>query len=50
MQLWVFLQFAFALVTAIGGMALIIDRLHIIERAEEQKLWKETREKIAAMR
>lgn len=50
MQLWALLQFAFALAAAISGFALIIGELHVIERAEEQKLWKELTERIAIIR
>lgn len=47
MQAWAILQFAFALVTAIGCFALIIGELHMIERAENEALWRQIREKIA---
>lgn len=50
MQPWVVLQFAFALAWVISCIALIIGRLHIIERAEEQNLWKELTEKITSIR
>lgn len=46
MEPWALLQFAFALATAVGGFALIISELHIMERAEEQKWRKELKEKI----
>ena len=49
MELWMTLQFAFALAFTIGCIALVIARLHIIERAEEQELWKELKEKITAI-
>lgn len=52
MQLWMVLQFAFALAVVIGIISLIIAKLHIIERAEDQKLWeqiKDLREKLAAL-
>lgn len=45
MQPLAYLQFAFALVVAIGWIALAIEQLHIIERVEEQELWKEVKEK-----
>lgn len=47
MESWTLLQFAFALATAISCFALIIGELHVIERAEEQELWEQAREKIA---
>lgn len=47
MQTWAVLEFAFALAVAIGIISLIIAELHIIERAEQQELWKGVREKIA---
>jgi len=47
---WALLQFAFALAVAIGCFAITLAELHVIERAEEQELWKEAREKIAAIR
>jgi len=50
MEVWVVLQFAFALAWVISCIALIIGRLHIIERAEEQKFWKELRENILSNR
>jgi hypothetical protein len=50
MQAWAALEFAFALATLIGGIALIIDRLHIIEKAEEQELWIQAKEKVASLR
>jgi hypothetical protein len=50
MQLWALLQFAFALAAVISGFALIIAKLHVIERAEEQELWKELTERIAIIR
>ena len=50
MQVWALLQFAFALAVTIGVFAIILGELHVIERAEEQELWKEAREKIAAIR
>lgn len=46
---WAFLQFAFALAAVISCFALIIGELHMVERAEEQELWKEARQKIAKM-
>jgi hypothetical protein len=46
MQAWMVLQFAFALATVISGIALIIGQLHMIERAEEQEWWRQTKEKI----
>ena len=49
MQVWMILQFAFALATVIGCIALIIGELHIIERAEEQELWSQLKEKIATI-
>jgi Na+-transporting methylmalonyl-CoA/oxaloacetate decarboxylase gamma subunit len=50
MQAWMVFQFAFALAVVISCLALVIGRLHIIERAEEQELWKEWKEKITAIR
>jgi len=49
MQLWALLEFAFALAVVISAFALIISELHIIERAEEQELWRELKEKVASM-
>ena len=48
MQAWAILQFAFALVTAIGCFALIIGELHMIERAEDEAAWTRLKEKIAS--
>ena len=50
MQLWALLQFAFALTVAIGSLAIILGELHIIERAEERKLWDEMQQKVAQIR
>lgn len=50
MQPWALLQFAFALASVISCIALIINKMHIIQRAEEQELWKELTEKIASTR
>lgn len=47
MQTWAVLEFAFVLTVVIGIMSLIINELHIVERAEEQELWNGVREKIA---
>jgi hypothetical protein len=49
MQPWAILQFSFALAWVIGFIALTINELHIMERAKEQELWEEAREKIAKM-
>ena len=45
MEAWMALQFAGALAAVISCLTLIIGKLHIIERAEEQKWWKEVTEK-----
>ena len=50
MQPWALLEFAFALATVISCIALIIGKLHIIERAEEQELWRQLKEKVASIR
>ena len=50
MQVWMLLHFAFALTAVISCIALIISQMHIIERAEDQELWKELKEKIASIR
>ena len=50
MQLWTLLEFAFLLATAIGCIALIIGKLHMIERAEEEHLWRQLRERVTSMR
>ena len=50
MQPWAILQFAFALAIVIGSIALIIGELHMIERAEDQKLWKQLKERVEAIR
>ena len=47
MQIWALLQFAGALAVVVSCIALIIGRMHIIERAEEHEWWKELTEKIA---
>ena len=44
MQAWALLEFAFALATVIGCIALIIGELHMIERAEKEQEWKQLRE------
>jgi hypothetical protein len=41
-----YLEFAFALASVIGCIALIIGRLHLIERVEEHEWQKELTEKI----
>ncbi|MBV6343292.1 hypothetical protein [Candidatus Magnetobacterium casense] len=50
MEAWAALQFAFALVVAIGCIALIIGQLYKAQRAEEQSGWNELRQKIASIR
>lgn len=50
MQPWALLQFAFALAAVISCIALIISKMHLIERAEEQELWTQAKEKIASIR
>jgi len=50
METWAILQFAFALAAVISCIALIIGNLHMIEKAEEQKLWSQLREKIETIR
>ena len=50
MQVWAVLEFAFALATVIGCIALIIGELHMIERAEEQESWRRLKEKVASIR
>lgn len=47
---WAILQFAFALAITIGSIALILSELHMIERAEAQKLWQQLRERIETIR
>jgi len=49
MQPWALLEFAFALAAVISCFALIISELHMVERAEEQKLWEQLEEKVANM-
>jgi hypothetical protein len=49
MQPWALLQFAFALAAVISCIALIIGELHVIERAEEQKLWRQLKEKVISI-
>jgi len=50
MQPWALLEFAFALAAVISCIALIIGELHMIDRAEEQELWGQLRERITAIR
>ena len=50
MELWAVLQFAFALVTAIACIALTVERLHIIERAEAQSWQRQLKERVTAIR
>lgn len=50
MEPWALLQFAFALAAVISCFALIIGELHMVERAEEQKLWSQLKEKVASIR
>ena len=50
MQPWALLQFAFALAAVISCIALVIGELHMVERAEEQKLWRQLEEKVANIR
>jgi len=47
---WALLQFAFALAVAIGCFAITLAELHVIERAEERKLWEQMQEKVARIR
>lgn len=49
MQTWALLQFAGALAVIVSCIALIIGKLHIIERAGDQKLWEKSRQNIARM-
>jgi len=44
-----YLEFAFALASVIGCIALIIGRLHLIERAEEYEWQQELTEKIVSL-
>ena len=50
MQVWAALEFAFLLAVAAGIFGLIISKLRIIERAEEQEWLEEVKEKIATTR
>lgn len=50
MQVWAVLEFMFALVFVIGGITLIIAKLHMIERAEDQKIWMQLKEKVESIR
>lgn len=50
MQPWALLEFGFALAVVIGIISLVIAELHVIERAEEQELWEQAKEKIAALK
>jgi len=50
METWALWQFALAFVAAISGFALIISDLHIIEKAEEQELWRKAKAKIASLK
>ena len=50
MQPWMLLQFALALAAAVSCFALIIGEMHVIERAEEQELLRQFREKITNIR
>ena len=49
MQAWGLLQFMFSLALAACGFALIIGKMHMIERLEEQELWKRIKEKIESL-
>lgn len=49
MQPWALLQFALVLAVVIGSIALIIGQLHMIERAEDEKLWTQLKARIAAI-
>ena len=46
MQAWGLLQIMFALALAASAIALIIGKMHMVERLEEQELWKRIREKL----
>jgi len=50
MQIWALWQFALALAAVISCFALIIGELHMVERAEEQRLWQHLKEKVASIR
>ena len=50
MQPWMLLQFALALAAAVSCFALIIGEMHVIERAEEQELWRQLEEVIEKIR
>lgn len=50
MQAWALLQVMFALALAASAIALIIAKLHVKERLEEQTLWKQMREKIETLK
>ena len=50
MQPWMLLQFALALAAAVSCFALIIGEMHVIERVEEQELWRQLEEKVEKIR
>ena len=50
MELWVILQFSFALVTAIACIALILERLHAVDRLEAQSWQMQLKQRVAAIR
>lgn len=50
MQAWALLQIMFALALGASGIALIIVKLHIIERVKERELWKQIDQKIANLK
>jgi len=50
MELWVILQFAFALVAVIACIALTLEGLNAIDRAEAQAWQRQLREKVTAIR
>lgn len=50
LQPWAILEFGLALAILIGCIAFILSQLHMVERAEEQKLWSQLKEKVATIR
>ena len=50
MELWAVLQLVAALVSAVSSIAIILGKLHVIERAEEQEWLKHQRQSIPTPR
>jgi hypothetical protein len=49
MQVWMILEFAFALAATISCIALILGELHLIERVEKEQWLNQLKERVEAI-